>query len=168
MKLFLDQTPNQLTQDQPQPIPQQQYRFNTTPSTNTSNITTPPRTSYANAARPQQTPNPLPILFNHTPATQNPHSNDTHMPDADAQTSHTSISGTSLDQRVKTLISAMTAKPGDNSTAMTSQIDSSVASTETNPVGAESLSENYNPVDPSPRTAQKHDVWMSMNTLNIE
>lgn len=86
MKLYLDQTPNQLTQDQPQPIQRQQYRFYTTPPMNTPNTTTPPRTSYANAVRPQQPPNPLPILLNHTPTTQNLHLTDTHMLDADAQT----------------------------------------------------------------------------------
>ena len=59
-------------------------------------------------------------------------------------------------------------KLADNLTAMTSRMDSSDTSTETNPVSAESLSENYNPPDPSPRTAKNHDARKRMNKIILE
>ena len=59
-------------------------------------------------------------------------------------------------------------KPGDNSTAMTSRMGSSATSTETNPVSAESLSDNYNPPDPSPQTAENHDAWKRINNTLFE
>ena len=45
-------------------------------------------------------------------------------------------------------------KPGDNSTAMTIRMDSSEITNETNQIGAESLSDNYNPPDAPPRISE--------------
>ena len=59
-------------------------------------------------------------------------------------------------------------KPGDNSTAMTSRMGSSDTSTETNPISAESLSDNYNPLDSSPQTAENHDARKRMSNILFE
>ena len=59
-------------------------------------------------------------------------------------------------------------KPGDNSTAMTTRMDSSEMSNETNPIGAESLSDNYNPPDAPPRIAENHDARRRINNSLFE
>ena len=45
-------------------------------------------------------------------------------------------------------------KPGDNSTAMTIRMDSSEITNETNQIGTESRSDNYNPPDAPPRISE--------------
>ena len=107
MKLFLDQSPNRLTQIRPQSTPQQ-YKFFNTPTSNTATTTNPPRTSYASVTRPQQQSNPPSTLANNPPTTQQSTLIDTHMHDTDEQTTHTNMSGTSFDQTVKTMQSALT------------------------------------------------------------
>ena len=59
-------------------------------------------------------------------------------------------------------------KPGDNLTAMTTRMDSSEMSNETNPIGAESLSDNYNPPDAPPRISENHDARRHINNSLFE
>ena len=62
-----------------------------------------------------------------------------------------------------------TSKTGEESTATTTNMNSSTTSTETiHGPSVESLSPNYNPPDPSPRVAQPQDTWNEINRPNFE